>query len=366
MAIEIIWTADASEAERLAQAGYEPMECSFGNHGSVVGQLTMDHHGAYSELEGVALRAYRDNFGSRKDDPRFVVTGAADADACFAIAALAGALPHLSRATELKKASAPIRAAGTRDITKLAELVNRVDTEPIGVRLEESEEGAMLLLWNQLSSSSQDATAFHAGVDRWRAILSRAPKALLAAAKTEEANRVAEARKAEVIRIAESVAVVESAAWGFDIWYAEVTPIIVAYVAVNGNVTIGCRDAETAENLLGRALGCSVCQTEYSEGRVGLPCPKGCVRSTPVGDIPAVLELWVGLRRIFPRLEPQGWGGREAIGGSPRGVKLTHEDTVVAARVIAEAIHEPLLGGVGCCGCEESGESTCRACAWQR
>lgn len=298
MAISIVWTADQVEAGELVSQGYEAIECSFGNRGSVVGQLTMDHHGVHSALEGVALRAYRDYFGARASDPRFVVTGAADADACFAIAALSGVLPHPSREAELEKATPPVKAAGMRDISSLAELVNRVDTAPIGVRLEESEEGAMLLLWNQMSSSVQDATAFHAGVDRWRVLLGRAPKALLAAAKTEEATRVAEARKAEVIQISESVAVVESAAWGFDVWYAEVSPVIVAYVAVNGNVTIGCADAETAEKFFGPG----------------------------------------GLKNIFARLEPSGWGGREAIGGSPRGVKLTREDAVAAARVIAAAI----------------------------
>lgn len=298
MAIQIIWTPEAVEAVVLVVQGYEPIECSFGNHGSVVGKLTMDHHGAHSDLDGVALRAYRDHFGARASDPRFVVAGAADADATFAIAALAGVLPHPSRAAELEKAPPPVKAAGTRDVSSLAELVNRVDTAPIGVRLEESEEGTMLLLWNQMSSSAQDATAFHAGVDRWRALLGRAPKALLAAAKAEEAARVTEARKAEVIRVSDSVAVVESAAWGFDVWYAEVAPLIVAYVATNGNVTVGCADVESAETFFGPG----------------------------------------GLKNVFAKLEPTGWGGREAIGGSPRGVKLTRNDAIVAACVIASAI----------------------------
>lgn len=298
MAIQIIWTADADESRELVVAGYEPIECSFGNRGSVVGQLTMDHHGEHSGLEGVALRAYRDHFGARASDPRFVVTGVADADACFCIAALVGVLPHPSRVAELEKAPPPVKAAGTRDISSLAELVNLVDTAPIGVRLEETEEGNILLLWNQMSSSAQDATAFHAGVDRWRALLGRAPKALLAAAKAEEAARVTEARKAEVTRISESVAVVESPAWGFDVWYAEVAPVIVAFVAINGNVTIGCTDAEAAEKFFGPG----------------------------------------GLKNIFAKLEPQGWGGREAIGGSPRGVKLTREDAIAAARIIATAV----------------------------
>lgn len=296
--MEIVWTADNVQAHTLTEMGYEPIECSFGNLGSVVGSLTMDHHGVYANLEGVALRAYRDHFGARKGDPRFVVTGAADADACFAIAALCGMLPHPSRAAEFEKAPPPVKATGTKDISALAALVNLVDCAPIGVRLEEREEGVMLLLWNQMSSSDRDATSFHAGVDRWRCLLGRAPKALLNAAKTEEVARVAEARKAEVVRISEQVAVVESSVWGFDVWYAEVAPVIVAYVAVNGNVTIGCPDIESAERFFGPG----------------------------------------GLKNVFAKLQPDGWGGREAIGGSPRGMKLTREQAVEAAKVVASLI----------------------------
>lgn len=296
--IEIVHVNEKSAADALVAQGYEAIECSFGHFGSSLGTLAMDHHGAESHREGVAIRAYRDHFGARAADPRFVVTGAADADATFAIAALCGLLPHPSRAAEFEKAPPPVKASNTKDITLLAELVNKVDTAPIGVRLEETDEGVTLLLWNQMGSSAQDATAFHAGVDRWRALLGRAPKALLNAAKIEEATRVAEARKAEVIKVSDAVAVVESPVWGFDVWYAEAAPVIVAYVAVNGNVTIGCPDVESAEKYFGPG----------------------------------------GLKNVFAKLEPQGWGGREAIGGSPRGQKLTREQALEAAHVINAAI----------------------------
>ena len=296
--LQIVHVNTKSEADALVAQGFEAVECSFGHFGSSLGPLAMDHHGAESWREGVALRAYRDHFGVRRTDPRFVVTGAGDADATFCIAALLGVLPHPLRASELETAPPPVKEAGTRDLSALTELVNRVDTAPIGVRLEESDDGVLLLLWNQLGSSAQDATAFYAGVDRWRSLLGRAPKALLAAAKAEEGLRVAEARKAEVERISETVALVESAAWGFDVWYAEVAPVVVAYVAANGNVTVGLPDTETAEKLLGPG----------------------------------------GLKNIFAKLEPQGWGGREAVGGSPRGIKLTREEALTAARVIADSL----------------------------
>jgi hypothetical protein len=293
--LQIIHVSDKTAAETLRDAGYCPVECSFGHLGSVVDNLKMDHHGALSHLTGVAVRAYTELFGARKDDPRFVVTGAADADMTFAIASLIGILPHPSRAEEFASAPPPVKTSMARDLGTLAALVNQVDIAPIGVRLEESDEGCTLLLWNQLSGSVQDATAVYGGVDRWRTLLAGRPlKALLAATKQEESDRVAVARQAKVERVSEQVVLVESAAWGFDVWYAEHAPVVVA-LTPNQNVTIGCPDNVTAERLLGQG----------------------------------------GLKSIFDQLKPEGWGGRESIGGSPRGAKLTREQALEAARTIA-------------------------------
>ena len=295
--IEIVHVNNYEEAVRLASDGFEPVECSFGD-GSVLGPLAMDHHGKESHREGVAVRAYRDHFGARKDDPRFVVTGDADQDATFAIAALTGVLPHPSRAAEFEKAPPHIKSAWTQDLAVLAGVVNVLDTAPIGVRLDEIQWGSTLLLWDQVCSPIRDATAFHAGVDRWRALLARPPKALLDATKAEEALRVQAARAATFERVSDLVAVVESPVFGFDVWYDEVAPIIVAYVADDGNITVGARDTATAERLLGKG----------------------------------------GLKNAFSRLTPAGWGGREAVGGSPRGMKMTREQAKAAAEVIAKMV----------------------------
>jgi len=295
--MEIIHTNSTETAKALSKKGYEPIECSFGHHGSVVGPLVMDHHGEHSELEGVALRAYRDHFGARKDDPRFVVTGAADADACFCIASLMGLLPHPSRLDEFESAPPHIRKAMTADLLVLGEIVNQMDTAPIGVRLEETDEGSLLLLWNQTSGQAQDALGFYAGVHLWRHYTGNPPSKLVEAAKLEEQDRVKNARKAIIDGVSDEVAIVQSDVWGFDVWYAEVAPIIVA-LTPDGNITVGCRDSEMAEKLLG-------------EG---------------------------GLSPIWPKLAPEGWGGRNVIGGSPRGRKMSRHEALKAARVIDRSI----------------------------
>ena len=274
LAITHVSTAEAANA--AVAEGFCPIECSFGEE-SVVDELAMDHHGALAHLESVALRAWRDHRGARRADPRFVVTGAADADATFAIAALAGLLPE------------------GRDLGALAELIADADTRPHALADDTRPEAALLLLWRRMASGVQDATAFYGGVDRWRVLLKAAPpQALLEAARAEEATRIAAARTARVERFGPQVALVESPVPGFDVWYAEIAPVIVAYVADAQRVTIGVRDLATAQALFG---------------------PRG-------------------LLEVFPKLQPAGWGGRETVGGSPRGVALPLEAALRTAQTL--------------------------------
>ncbi len=295
--MEIVWTASVDEVRTLAARGFEPVECALGSE-SIVGPLEMDHHGRLSHLEGVALRAYRDHFGRLRDDPRFVVTGTADADATFAIAALAGVLPHPSQAPFYAHAVPRIQAAMARDLTAFAVLVNEADMAPLGLGLAATPEGRTLLLWNQMASDVQDATSFHSGVDRWRALLCGTQRgALLSAAAAQEAERVEEARRAPVERLSAHVALIESGLRAFDVWYAEIAPVIVLFNEASSNVTVGCPGKEAAERIFGPG----------------------------------------GLMRVFPLLSPPGWGGREGIGGSPRGVRLTRAQAREAAARIAQA-----------------------------
>lgn len=284
-----------AEAMAFYRIGYIPIECSFGTDGSVVDpQFTMDHHGKWSHLEGVALRAYRDHFGALRDsykegNARFVVTGAADADACFAIAALIGELPHPSNKG--------------RDLSDFAALVNRMDTDPIGVNLVDAPDGPVLMLWNQMSSHVQDATAFYAGVDRWRFVMRIRPTSpLMTAVVDEEKGRIARARAAKYERASDAVIFVESDVWGFDVWYRDFdADVVVAFNPTNDCVTIGCPDVATAEKRFGPG----------------------------------------GLKNVFGKLSPAGWGGRESIGGSPRGMKMDRSQAWEAAQMAAVLVkHE--------------------------
>jgi hypothetical protein len=299
--LEIVHTNKKSTCEAYLLLGYEPINCNFGQLGSVLGPLRMDQQGTESWRKGVARRAYERYFGSRKDDPRFVVIDEADASTTFCIAVLSGLLPHPSRANEFASAPDDVRTAMTRDITNLAELVDRADIAPIGLRLEETEDGAFILLWKQLRSGVQDALAYYAGVDRWRQLLGdRPPMTLLAAARYHEAARVKLAREAWVVPITEDVILVDSPYCHFDVWYADSGANVVVLLTPGqaDNVFVACRDTATAERLFGAG----------------------------------------GLSVVFPYLSPKGWSGRSDIATCPSGATLSRTEALAAANLIAHFV----------------------------
>lgn len=302
----IAYTNDHATACRLRDDGYEPVECAFGQHGSVLGRYALDHHGAESHREGVALRGCRDLYGARKRDPRFVVTGTPDADAVLAIIALAGLVP-----------------AGSISET-FYRLVDRQDVDPIGMDLFSEPCGVDLAWFNQRPDLHPSEAGFRRAIsemthllevglppeERERAIASdrsrrrRALEGIVAlytwrgarqSVPTDIESRPV-CRGPEVVQAPAPVVVVQSTVWGFDVWY-RVAPIVVSYASRQAKVTLGCPDRPTAELLLGPG----------------------------------------GLQNVWPHLGV-GWGGRETVGGSPRGVRLHVADAETTARRVLELL----------------------------
>ena len=166
--LDIRFTNDFQEACRLRDEGYEPIECAFGQYGSVLGPLCMDHHGTESHREGVALRACRDAYGARANDLRFVVTGAPDADAVLSIIALSALVRREQLASDFY------------------ELVNAYDTDPIGIDLTESTLGTRLAWFNQLPHLRQSEQGFRTAIEAMLRLLNDD-------VSTEELDKVARA-----------------------------------------------------------------------------------------------------------------------------------------------------------------------------
>jgi hypothetical protein len=262
----------------------------------------MDHHGTESHRDGVAIRACGEDFGARRDDPRFVVTGAPDADATLAIIALAGLVER-------------------EDIPAgFPELVDRHDMAPIGLDLLTEEHGPVLLTFQQ-TPFKRGLSGFEASVECMVALIhnglnaegirralgtersrqERAQKSLVSI--LEPGGRVrdlSEARETSVDATTPAVALVHGSVWGFDIWYRW-APIVVSYSSRLEKVTLGCVNAQRALELLG-------------EG---------------------------GLLTVYPEFGV-GWGGRDAVGGSPRGVPLALKDAESTAQTLAILLGERL------------------------
>lgn len=294
--LDIVHSNDAAQIRQRIAQGYEPVECSIDGE-SLVGALELDHHGPRSHLESVALRAYRDHFGARSADPRFVVTGRADADATFAIAALARLLPTPS----------------DQDLLSLAELIHKVDLDPLAVDLSQREWGEALLLFHALSGSSEGAPSFQFGVYLWRQLVTCPPRPLLDHAASLEQERRIQARAAETLIEQGQLLLLRSAVWGFDVWYGRRSPdadpklaaswehpLVLVHDSKSGAATLGCPNPAVARELFGPS----------------------------------------GLLEVLPRLQPPGWGGRPSIGGSPRGQSLTEPQVREAGEVLLGFLEE--------------------------
>lgn len=305
--MQLLHTNDYHEACRLRDAGYEPIECAFGQYGSVLGEHNLDHHGTESHREGVAIRACRDLFGARAADPRFVVTGTADADAVLAIVALSASV------------------SADQIPSSFYELVDRHDVDPIGLDLLDSPDGVRLAWFNQRPHLTQSEEGFRQAIGHMvrlleqdidaktrknvrasdnarrrkalEGVLSRLAKDGMALPIPESVEGLPVLRGEAAEEEAARVLVVNSTVWGFDQWY-RLAPVVVSYASRMAKVTVGCPDIDTAERMFG---------------------PGGLMR------------VWKALGR--------GWGGRETIGGSPRGQRLGASETHTTAAAVLKLLY---------------------------
>lgn len=287
--IHIVYACTAEEARAAVVRGHEPVECSFGAH-SVVGPLEMDHHGAYAHLPGVAVRAHGEAFGARASDPRFVVAGNPDADAVGAIVGLAG-----------------LHRLGAKEST----LINANDIDPVatGDLLAHGVPG-LRLLWFQskcrrAAASLYSAEGFRRALDLFlEAYTQELTPEVVGMLRESEETRVRQGMRG--FRAAGRVGFARSPDWAFDVWYRE-CPVVVAWVHRTGRVSIGARDEATAAEVCG----------------------------TPAGLLDVVGSP------DFIRRFGEGWGGRPAIVGNPRGRTMTPEEAEEVWKWLQERVDGP-------------------------
>ncbi len=292
--IEIIVADNYDDAVALKDKGWTPIECSFGDS-SVIDELEMDHHGALSNREGVAIRAYRDFFGKLKDNPRFVVTGFPDEDATFAICALTGIIPHPSFASKFPFAPENQQITAQMDLTSISVLINDVDLNlNLALSLIDTYRGRMILSWRQQGHKNcRDKLAWYGGVDRWRTILTSQNSDFINAALDSQISNIESVLQAPFKEISKEIVVVDLSEFGpnsiyYKLWLDKY-PILIAYFGNTNNLgrcSFAVRDADTSKKLFGTR----------------------------------------GLIAIYPYLYPGDCGGREIIGGSSRNSTISWQE----------------------------------------
>lgn len=319
--LEIIVEKNFRKAELLVKAGYCPVECSFGDK-VVLDSLEMDHHGKMSYMESVAVRAYRDFFGVRANDPRFVVNHI-DADCAFAIAALAGLLPHPDSkyARSLPEFK---QKRWLQDFLPLAETIAIMDTSPIGRTLSRMPFGKMLITWKTLFAPTADDDLGAIGaVYGFRQLTSVSLAALSPylnmATEVEDTYKdiALEDMRQRGNKDGSVLLINRSRIYGFSEWYkrrwdvvdaqraeAWENPLVIAFSNRN-KLVFGIPNKEVAEELLG------------------------------VGGLQ---NLFAELNNYYCLSSEEGFGGRECIGGSPRGMEMTWDDVVVAANFLNKLV----------------------------
>ena len=302
--IEIVNTE--AEAISFMNKGFTPVECSFGSV-SVVDKFIMDHHGQYADLEGVAIRAYRDFFGAARNNPKFVVTGFPDEDATFAICALAGIIPHPSFATKLSSPSKDMLIVAQMDLMSVATLINDVDVNPdLALELVDTYRGRIVLSWRQQGHKNcRDKLAWYGGVDRWRTILTAQSRDFIDASLDSHVASIEQALKVKIEEISPNIVVADFSDLGPNSTYYRVWlnkyPILVAYM---GN--------------------------SYHRGRCSFAV-------TSIGKAKELLGE-NGLIEVYHKLFPSDCGGREIIGGSSRTRSITWEEACDYGRQINACI----------------------------
>lgn len=281
---------NAFTAIKLMGQGYVPVECAFGNV-SIVDDNILDHHGSYSDLEPISIRAFKYLHGTKAEDPRFVFTGDADADATFAVAAMLGAIPYDERNFIL------------------ASLVAKLDLDPVGVDLQSEPAGAYITVWNYLLEYDAGQDSFKRAVFYWAFLANLSPDYVQGIADKITAST--DVSKINVEKVGK-VGIVAGVPF-------QMMSQLYRNIANNGleqtpegweNPVIVFHDQATASDEVDTiVIGCA--NKAVAEGLFG----EG------------------GLKNVFSKLG-EGWGGRESIGGSPRGRPMRAEELMAIAEVV--------------------------------
>lgn len=268
--IEVIIEKNYENALVLASSGYLPIEASYGQQTlhDISRQselMTLDHHGVFEDLECPAKRAQTSFLG--QGTGKYVLSHI-DNDSVLTILGL----------------------EGVRIPLDFIDKVAQVDVNGLHIIPEEEIYSIDYVKLRMMSSACHEFDGWQnisILLERIIEILEQkdTTSEILAFIANEQQRREA-ILKDTTFLMNNNVGVLVSAEYGFDVVYAK-CPIVIGFDLNKKCITIGCRDQDVATKFFGAE----------------------------------------GLQKLF-KLLGKGWGGRTAIGGSPRGEQMTGEDLV--------------------------------------
>ena len=291
--IQLVWRPEVEEIQQYIDDGFVPIEMAEGTR-SFVDFRVLDHHNEYSDLPSAcitALKYYGDIAGG---DPVKIMVNHTDSDSVMTGLTLLGFLP-------------------LNVLEELNQEIGILDTEPLIADIEDMKYFELISLWKlAMGSVKQSGWSWLYGLQLWLDIYFHKDKfsrLLEELKKYEDERREIAASEYAAAKISPSgrvVAISNSKVKGYDVQFVrqkEFSPLslegwrhwcIVSYVEKSGVFMLSCPCRNVAEIAFGQ------------------------------GGLKNVMPL-------LPKIDGREWGGRESVGGSPRGVRAPLEllDTVV-------------------------------------
>lgn len=268
---KVIFTSNLDEAKKAMKEGAVPVEGSYGSESIASDpKEPFDHHNQYSSLYSASHQAMHSSKHCTS-----VVVNHVDLDCVMASSILLG---EVSRNNIWIKKIIPI-----------LDIVDRTGLHNLPEKFKKLPEYQLVLYFFQ-KSWSQSKSSFLDAIKILRSFQD-GPNKETEKSLNFETERKEKANKG-IVKIENNIMLVNSDMWGYDEWYKK-GDVVVSFDPHKNSVSIGINDNKTAEKYFGKG----------------------------------------GLKNVFPKLGP-GWGGRENVGGSPRGEKMTFKDTEKAFEII--------------------------------
>lgn len=299
--VTLYWQPEEADIPGLIEKGVIPIEMAEGEV-SYVDERKLDHHNELSDMPSACITAMKYCGTVGVDTPARLMANHVDLDCIATGVVLMGLLPE-------------------GILKPLAPEIGLLDTDPMNPKAKELTFGDHIALWKAAMTGKKDTGwAWLYGVQMLLDIFEHpeAWKAKRDALAQRECERVQMAEEdyaaAKVSPDGRVILVAPSRVPGFDIQFhrqegAAIDSLdgwkhwcILAYLPQAGNVTVSCPNTEVAEAAFGPG----------------------------------------GLKNVFPKLPEingKAWGGRESVGGSPRGERVPEEMLEEALAIVAGLIN---------------------------